>query len=61
MSIPCHGLRHFLFYCFFCCLLASTDTRAACTVTGACVTAGPRLANVDSTQSALLNPLSRRR
>lgn len=40
-----------------CCLLASVDARAACTVTGACVTAGPRLANVDSTKSALLNPL----
>lgn len=30
---------------------------AACTVTGACLSAGPRLASMDTTQSALLNPL----
>ncbi len=39
------------------CLMTSTNARAACTVTGACVSAGPRLASVDSTKSALLNPL----
>lgn len=38
-------------------LLASFFASAACTTTGACVSAGPRLASVDSTKSALLNPL----
>jgi len=37
-------------------LLATPPAQAACTV-GACVTVGPRLASVNSTQSALLNPL----
>jgi uncharacterized repeat protein (TIGR01451 family) len=37
-------------------LLAAPSARAACTV-GACVSAGPRLASVSTTQSALLNPL----
>lgn len=47
---------------FFQALLLATllahgmPARAACTV-GACVAAGPRLASVDTTQSALLNPL----
>jgi len=35
---------------------AALPARAACTI-GACVTAGPRLASVSTTQSALLNPL----
>ena len=35
----------------------SLGAKAACTTTGACLSAGPRLASVDSTQSALLNPL----
>jgi len=38
-------------------LLFSTQASAACTATGACLTAGPRLLSVDTTQSALLNPL----
>lgn len=37
-------------------MLAMLPARAACTV-GACITAGPRLASVSTTQSALLNPL----
>lgn len=40
-----------------CSLFASAGAMAACTATGACLAAGPRLASVDSTQSALLNPL----
>ena len=38
-------------------LLAVVPARAACTTTGACVAAGPRLASVSTPQSALLNPL----
>ncbi len=38
-------------------LSASFFASAACTTTGACVSAGPRLASVDTTKSALLNPL----
>lgn len=37
-------------------MLSLQPARAACTV-GACISAGPRLASVDTTQSALLNPL----
>ena len=37
-------------------LVAAPSARAAC-VTGACVTAGPRLASVSTTQGALLNPV----
>lgn len=37
-------------------LVAAPSARAACVV-GACVSAGPRLASVSTTQSALLNPL----
>jgi len=40
-----------------CCLLGSMEARAACTATGACLSAGPRLASIDTAQSALLNPL----
>ncbi len=36
---------------------ANGAAQAACTTTGACVTAGPRLASVDTGKSALLNPL----
>jgi uncharacterized repeat protein (TIGR01451 family) len=36
--------------------LAGAPARAACSI-GACVTAGPRLASVDTQQAALLNPL----
>ena len=39
------------------CLLAALPARAECTATGACITAGPRLASVDTGQSALLGPL----
>ena len=37
-------------------MLSLQPAGAACTV-GACISAGPRLASVDTTQSALLNPL----
>ena len=39
------------------CLLGALPAKADCTVTGACVTAGPRLASVNTSQSALLGPL----
>lgn len=38
-------------------MFAGADASAACTTTGACLSAGPRLASVDTTKSALLNPL----
>jgi len=37
--------------------LVSSPAQADCTVTGACITAGPRLASVDTNKSALLGPL----
>ncbi len=40
-----------------CSLFAGVEAKAACTATGACLSAGPRLASVDTGQSALLNPL----
>ncbi|WP_306397933.1 hypothetical protein [Telluria beijingensis] len=39
------------------CLLCALPVRAECTATGACITAGPRLASVDTGKSALLGPL----
>lgn len=36
---------------------AGSQARAACTTKGACITAGPRLASVDTGKSALLGPL----
>lgn len=39
------------------CLLGALPAKADCTVTGACITAGPRLASVDTGKSALLGPL----
>lgn len=39
------------------CLLGALPAKADCTVTGACITAGPRLASVDTAKSALLGPL----
>ncbi|MBD8528608.1 MULTISPECIES: DUF11 domain-containing protein [unclassified Massilia] len=39
-----------------CALFAVLPAQAAC-VAGACISAGPRLASVNSTQSALLNPM----
>ena len=39
------------------CLLSALPARAECTTTGACITAGPRLASVDTGKSALLGPL----
>jgi len=39
------------------CLLSALPARAECTTTGACITAGPRLASVDTNKSALLGPL----
>jgi len=50
-------LRQMAILLFACCLLAASEARAACTVTGACVSTGPRLATVDTAKSALLNPL----
>jgi len=51
------GLRAFLMFVMLACLFGAVKpARAACSV-GACLTAGPRLASVSSTQSALLNPL----
>jgi len=38
-------------------LCAGMPAQAACTTAGACITAGPRLASVDSNKSALLAPL----
>lgn len=43
--------------CLLAGLLAAAPARAECTATGACITAGPRLASVDTGQSALLGPL----
>lgn len=40
-----------------CGLLFGREATAACNVVGACISAGPRLATVDTTKSALLNPL----
>lgn len=42
---------------FACSLLGSQTAMAACTTVGACVSAGPRLVSLDTTKSALLNPL----
>jgi uncharacterized repeat protein (TIGR01451 family) len=39
------------------CLLGALPAKADCTVTGACITAGPRLVSVDTGKSALLGPL----
>lgn len=39
------------------CLLGALPAKADCTVTGACITAGPRLSSVNTSQSALLGPL----
>lgn len=39
------------------CLAAALPARAECNATGACITAGPRLASVDTNKSALLGPL----
>lgn len=39
------------------CLLGALPAQAECTATGACITAGPRLASVDTNKSALLGPL----
>ncbi|MDY0973816.1 hypothetical protein SOM61_02485 [Massilia sp. CFBP9012] len=39
------------------CLAAALPARAQCTATGACITAGPRLASIDTNKSALLGPL----
>ncbi len=39
------------------CLASALPARAECTATGACITAGPRLASVDTNKSALLGPL----
>jgi len=38
-------------------LLSALPARAECTATGACITAGPRLASIDTGKSALLGPL----
>lgn len=52
------GFRHCLGrLLLLCSLFLSVNATAACTATGACLSAGPRLLSVDTTQSALLNPL----
>jgi uncharacterized repeat protein (TIGR01451 family) len=56
-SIRSFALTRFLSWLALIILLGSADARAACTTTGACLSAGPRLVSVDTTQSALLNPL----
>jgi len=38
-------------------LLGCADSRAVCTIAGACLSARPRLISVDTAQTALLNPL----
>ncbi|MEW7847927.1 hypothetical protein AB2N08_04415 [Massilia aurea] len=54
---PHHFLTRLLQWLLLFVLLGSVEARAACTTTGACLSAGPRLLSVDSTQGALLNPL----
>ncbi|WP_137174471.1 DUF11 domain-containing protein [Massilia sp. HP4] len=43
--------------CLLAGVLAAAPARAECTASGACITAGPRLASVDTNKSALLGPL----
>jgi len=52
-------LNHFIITCLLLAagLLGARSAEAACTTSGACITAGPRLASVDTSQSALLGPL----
>lgn len=50
----CTWLRAVLFVAS---LLGALPAQADCTATGACISAGPRLASVDTNQSALLGPL----
>ena len=52
-------LNHFIITCLLLAagLFGAAPSQAACTTTGACITAGPRLASVDTSQSALLGPL----
>lgn len=52
-------LNHFLLTCTLLVggLLGASQAQAACTAVGACITAGPRLASVDTNKSALLGPL----
>ena len=56
---PLVWLNHFLITCCLVAagLFAALPAQAACTVSGACITAGPRLASVDTGKSALLGPL----
>jgi uncharacterized repeat protein (TIGR01451 family) len=46
-----------LVFAFVALLATVLPASAACTTVGACITAGPRLASVDTSKSALLNPL----
>jgi uncharacterized repeat protein (TIGR01451 family) len=50
-------LRWLLAVLLACALLPARQAVAACTTVGACLSAGPRLATVDTSKSALLNPL----
>jgi uncharacterized repeat protein (TIGR01451 family) len=52
-------LNHFIITCLLLAagLFGAAPSQAACTTTGACITAGPRLASVDTDKSALLGPL----
>lgn len=52
-------LNHLLISCMLLAagLFSALPASAACTTTGACITAGPRLASVDTGKSALLGPL----
>ena len=51
-------IRHTLAaLCLLAGVLGAAPARAECTASGACITAGPRLASVDTNQSALLGPL----
>lgn len=60
MTSSTSHLRHFLRALLLLLVLSVVLIRpatAACTTTGACLSAGPRLLRVDSTQSVLLNSL----
>lgn len=57
MTIHLHSTLTRLAWLLAFCLLGALPARAACTATGACITAGPRLASIDTDKSALLGPL----
>ncbi|WP_313172157.1 DUF7507 domain-containing protein [Massilia oculi] len=49
--------RSLVALCLMAGMLAGAPAQAQCNATGACITAGPRLASVDTNKSALLGPL----